>query len=514
MVTLRQPVRLSAGAIITALILAACGGGTTATPTAQPSTAAASKSTAPSAVASTAAPATTAAASSTAATSASASVEPSASASTSTSVEPSASSSTGATQSTYTGPAVELSFTNFYTGPDLVVMTAIIKQFTDAHPNITVKNNAIDGNVEIQELPNLIAAGKAPDVEAHHDFGFPQLAPRGTFVELTPDILSTLGITADQYFPNVWKLGTVKDKVFGVPWGATAAVMYYNRTLLQKDGVAAPPTNRDELVAAGKSCTTDKAGKKPGDSGFDAANLDTYGVAIPVEFGSLVGSGALKSNGGELWNADYNVAFDSPEAADELTFLNDLSAKEQIAPSKIGWEADIANFRAGKSCFLFTGAWEYSGNKAVSGLDFGVARYPQLGTKQEAGWGGAAWLTLPRQPDSYDPNKRAASLEFIRWMTSKDGSLAWTASGNLPARPDVASSTEYASNPFVEVAKKLDVLYIPSGFPWIGQVNDGWQLAYNGVLQEGKDPAAALSAAAAEAQQNVDTAKPNFPDFP
>jgi multiple sugar transport system substrate-binding protein len=377
-----------------------------------------------------------------------------------------------------------------------------------------VKNNAIAGDTQISELPQLVAAGKASDVEAHHDFGFPQLAPRGVFVELTPDLLSTMGITSDQYFPNIWDLGTVSKKVYGVPFGATAAVTYYNKTLMQKMGVSAVPTNRDELLTAGKSCTTDAAGKHPGDAGFDANNLDTYGVGIPITFGSLIGAGVLKSNGGSLWDSTYNVAFNSPQATDTLQFLSDLSAKYSIAPAKVGWEADIANFRAGKSCFALTGAWELKGNQDTQGLDFGVARFPRLGTAQDAAWGGAAWLTLPKQPNSYDKNKRAAAIEFVKWMTSRAGSLAWTQSGNLPARPDVANSPEYASNPMVETAKKLDGLYIPSGFPWIGQVNDGWNNAFNSVMIGTKTPGDALAANAAEAQKNVEQAKPNYPNFP
>jgi multiple sugar transport system substrate-binding protein len=416
--------------------------------------------------------------------------------------------------SSYTGPNVELTFTNFYTGPDLAIIESMLKQFNSDHPNIAVKNNAIAGDTEISELPQLVAAGKASDVEAHHDFGFPQLAPRGVFVEFTPDMLSSMGITRDQYFPNIWDLGTVSQKVYGIPWGATAVVTYYNKTLMQKMGVTAVPTNRDELLAAGKSCTTDAVGKHPGDAGFDSNNLSTYGVGIPITFGSLIGAGVLKSNGGNLWDSSYNVAFNSPQAAEALQFMSDLSAKYSIAPAKVGWEDDIANFRAGKSCFALTGAWELKGNQDTQGLSFGVARFPKLGTVQDAAWGGAAWLTLPKQPSSYDKNKRAAAVEFVKWMTSQPGSLAWTKSGNLSARPDVANSPDYANNPMVETAKKLDLLYIPSGFPWIGQVNDGWNNAFNSVMIGTKAPADALTENATEAQKNVEQAKPNYPNFP
>lgn len=412
------------------------------------------------------------------------------------------------------GATVELTFDNFYTGSDIATMNTLVDAFNAANPGIHVTSEAIDGNTLTSQIPSQVAAGQAPDVLATHDISLPQLAGAGALQVLASDDLSSAGVSKDDYFSNIWDYGTQGGDLYGVPFGATGAVMFYNNTLMKQSGVDAPPTDYDSLVAAGQQCTADAAGKHPTDAGFDPSTIATYGVGIDggVEEAAPTGVSVLAQEGGSLWNDSYDPAFDSDAGKLALTTLTGLIDTEHISPAALTYSADIANFRGGKSCFMFTGPWEYQGNKDA-GLDFGIAPFPQIGSKTYAAWGGAAWLSLPKQPDSYGADKHAAALKFVAWMTGSEGSLMWTKSGNLPARPDVANGSDYASSPTVEVAKKLDSLFIPTGFPWIAELNNGWSTAYVDVLSNGTDPSAALSGAAADAKQNVDSARPNYPEF-
>lgn len=412
------------------------------------------------------------------------------------------------------GGTVELTFDNFYTGSDIATMNALVDAFNAANPDIHVTSEAIDGNTLTSQIPSQVAAGQAPDVLATHDISLPQLAGAGALQVLDSGDLSGAGISKDDYFQNIWDYGMQNGDLYGVPFGATGAVMFYNKTLMQQSGVDAPPTDLTSLVTSGQACTTDASGKHPTDAGFDATTITTYGVGIDggPEEAAPTGVSVLAQEGGSLWDDSYDPAFDSDAGRQALTVLTVLVDTDHISPAALTYSADIANFRGGKSCFMFTGPWEYQGNKDA-GLDFGIAPFPQIGSQKYAAWGGAAWLSLPKQPDSYSADKRAAVLKFVAWMTSSEGSLMWTKSGNLPARPDVANGSDYASSPTVEVAKKLDSLFIPTGFPWVAELNNGWQTAYVDVLSNGTSPDAALSKAASDAKQNVDSARPNYPDF-
>jgi len=408
------------------------------------------------------------------------------------------------------GGVVELTFANFYTGPDIDTVNAMVQAFNEAHPDIVVTNEAILGPTLETELPSLVASGGAYDIVATNDYTHSRLVAAGAIAALDEASLAEVGIEEASYFPNIWELGTQGGELYGVPFGATAAMMFSNQTLLSELGVEVP-TTYDELVEAGTVCTTDTSGNHPGDAGFDGSAVDTYGLGISSDFAAPIGVSILAQHGGALWDAAGDVAFNSDAGLGALETLDALQTTDQISPYGITYEADLANFKAGKSCFMISGAWELKG-LLDSGLDVGVHKVPMLGS-QQASWGGAAWLGFPVQPDDYAAEKRDAALEFISWATGAEGSLMWTESGNLPARPDVAQGDEYAENPTSVVAQDLEELYIPAGVPWVGQVSDAWAEAYTAVLANGADPATQLAASADTAQLGVDDARNNYPEF-
>lgn len=410
------------------------------------------------------------------------------------------------TKSSYTGPTVELQFVHGYTGSDRPVIEDMIKNFNASHPNIVVKGSAVAWANTWQQLGPLVSAGKAPDVLAMTEDVIKKFSLRNALTPLTTTALKTVNINASDYYSNMWTMATDKGNVFGVPFGSVAGVMYYNKDLMSKMGVTAVPKTRGQLLSAAQKCTTDKAGKKPGAAGFDANNLDTYGVGAPVDWGFLVGVSAVASNGGALVDKNDNAIFNSPEAVQSVQFLVDLTQKYGVAPKQQTWQSDIASFRGGKSCFIFTGVWELGGNQAVKTLNFGVAPIPAFGRKNSA-WGAVTHLVLPRQSASYDANKRAAALEFLHWMTTKEQGLYWTKSGGLPARPDVSRSPEYATNPMVDVAKTLGSLYVSTGYDWVPQVTGGFGAAYTDALLGKKSVKQALDDGVTETNKNIQQAR-------
>jgi multiple sugar transport system substrate-binding protein len=419
---------------------------------------------------------------------------------------------TGCSTGAASDGVVEITFANFYTGPDKGTMDELVKEFNTTHPKIKVTNNAIDGTTLATELPSLVAAGKAPDVEASHEVTLPQLAAQGAVQALDESELSDAGIKADDYFSTAWNAGKQSGELYGVPFAGSSAVMFYNNAAMKTAGVTEVPQTLDQLVTAGQACTTDAAGLHPDEAGFDVNSIQTYGGGFPVEWGGPVGNSVLAQFGGTLWNKQGDVDFDSAAGVEALTALHTLVYDTVIGPPGIGFEADLANFRAGKSCFLFTGGWEYNGNVEAK-MDFGAAFWPTIGEKQAAN-GGWNWLTLPGQKGGYPKEKRAASLEFVKWMTSKAAGETWVTTGNLPARPDVAESDEYAANPMSEVAVNLESLFVATGVPWTSQVSSGFTQAYTKIMStKDVDVKAELEKAAKQAQADVDAARPNYPDY-
>jgi len=414
--------------------------------------------------------------------------------------------------STYSGAKVELNYLHGYVGSDQVIMDEMIKNFNASHNNIVVKGQGVPWSTTWQQLPSLVAAGKAPDVMAMTEEVIGNFMARKALSELTANEVRTSAISGSAFYKNLWQAGFYDNKQYGVPLSSAAQVMFYNKDLLKKYGIAAVPTTRAQFLAATQACTVDKAGRKLNSAGFDAANLETYGVGIMTPWmGGTIAYGILRGNGGNLVDRDFNAAFNSPAGVAAVQLMLDLVGRYKVSPSKLTEESDIASFKAGKTCFNLNGVWQLTGYLGVKSLNLGVAPMPRLGSRQAAAWGASVHLVLPVQRVGYETSKRSAALEFIRWMSESEQNLFWTKSGALPTRPSVASSATYQKSDVADVAAGLAALYIPTGFPWVSQVRNAWDAAVENALLGKKTVKQSLDDGVKEAQTQIDEVRQSLP---
>lgn len=412
------------------------------------------------------------------------------------------------TQSSYTGPRVEITYLHGFTGPDRPVMEELVRRFNETHPNIVVKATAQPWGTTWQQLAALVASGRAPDVVVINEDQITGFIARGALSELTPAELRAANIDKNRFYKALWETADYQGKSYGVPIHSVALAMYYNKDLLAKAGISKPPKTRDEFLRAAQACTTDRAGRKPGQSGFDPKNLETWGAGIPTPWmGGTIAYSVARQNGANLVDDKLNAAFNTPEAVEAVQFLVDLVGKYNVSPANATEQSEITAFRQGKACFNFNGVWMLSQYQGQQGLNFGIAPFPRLGTKMDAAWGGSSHLTLPRQRAGYDANKRKAALEFISWMTQPAQNLRWTSAGGLPTQPVVAQDKSYDNNPMQELFEALPNVYPTSGYPWVAQVRGAWDAAFEAALLGKKDVKKALDDGVNEANKQIEQAR-------
>lgn len=417
----------------------------------------------------------------------------------------------GAATSSYTGPKVQLTYLHGFTGADRPVMERLVQQFNASHPNIQVRAQAQPWATTWQQLPTLVASGRAADVVVINEDQITNFIARGAVSPLTDAELKAAGINKDRFFGPLFKTADYQGKSYGVPVSSVAYVMFYNKDLMQKAGLDPnkPPTTYSEFLKAAQACTTDKGGRKYGESGFDKANLDTWGMSLYNNWvGSRMAYAAILQNGGSLTDKSLNAAFNSPQAVEAVQRLTDL-VKEGVARPNSTEEAELAAFSQGKVCFFPSGQW-YLDRFVQQKMNFGVAFVPRIGDKQDAAWGGSSHLTLPKQRAGYDKNKRMASLEFMNWMTQTPQVLTWTEAGSLPVTPAAAQDKKFEGRPIQAVFNKLGSIYATSGFPWGGQIlvpfDQAWEAAYLGK----KSVKQALDDGVKTANQQVAQARKTF----
>lgn len=403
----------------------------------------------------------------------------------------------------YAGPPVTLSYAHGFTGPDGPVMQSLVDTFNQSHPNIAVEAQAAPWGDTFSTLAERVAAGQAPDLVAVTEDQIGYFMALGALQDLT-DEAAGVGITDDQFFPGIVSTVKWQDRLYGFPFSSAALVMYYNKALMQEKGITAVPQTRDEFLTAATACTTDTAGRHPGEDGFDPTAVDTWGTIVPLPWvGGTVAYGWLRGAGGNLVDADFNAAFDSEAGQQAAQFLIDLSGVHQVSPPAPTEEVEVGTFQSGKSCFDLTGVWKLTDYSASLGTDLGVAFPPAL-VGDPATWGAAVYMTLPKQADGYDANKHAAALEFASWIAGHDAVLGWTKSGALPVRPDVANDPAYADNPMAPVAAKADRIFIPAGWPWVSTVRTAWDASLERIMQGAESVQQSLTEGVNDANSKIE----------
>jgi ABC-type glycerol-3-phosphate transport system substrate-binding protein len=136
----------------------------------------------------------------------------------------------------------------------------------------------------------------------------------------------------DDFLPSVRDMATYQDKLLGIPYRVTASILNYQKQLLSDVGIATPPGNWDEFLAACVSTTKAGAPNRYG--------LGIWGRQGPAMTGGFVPF--LRGNGGQYYDPKtWEVLINSPAAVEALEFYGDLMTRYKVVvPDAITWEFD------------------------------------------------------------------------------------------------------------------------------------------------------------------------------
>jgi len=217
------------------------------------------------------------------------------------------------------------------------------------------------GGDHFQTLLTMLAGGTPPDASIVDGYNEPEIITRGTIVELSPYAQKT-GIDKADYDANQWNENSCGGKLYSFPnMRCYNVVMYYNKDLFQKAGVAFPTPSWtwDDFVTACQKLTVTQGGQR-------------------VQWGTLRTGywwPFVWMNGGEMYANDQltQVAVDQPAATESLQWLADLVYKNHVAPTaaeakaagggnlfftgksatEFQWGTDIANVRRAPETVTF-----------------------------------------------------------------------------------------------------------------------------------------------------------------
>ncbi len=277
--------------------------------------------------------------------------------------------------------------------------------------------------------------------------------------------------------------GQIGGKTYGLPISATARGLFYNKDLLAKVGVTAPPATWDEVME-------------------DAARLKAAGVA---GFG-LQGKGpetdvywyyALWTEGGEIVGPDAKAAFASPAGIKALTLYKTMidQGLTEAEPTTYAREDLQGLFKHGQVAMIMSGPWlinQLAGE--APGLNYGIAPVPR-GTR-------AATFAVTDSVVIFSNSKvKDAAWNFVNFLFTREPRVEFDRNeGFLPTTKPAAADPYFTKNERLNSLVKL----LPSAH--LAPTMSGWDAAAKAVsdavqsvyLGEAR-PDEALKAAAAAA---------------
>lgn len=221
-----------------------------------------------------------------------------------------------------------------------------------------------------------------------------QLASRGAMLDIT-DMLkksSNAAAKTSDYIGTTLEPFTVNGKIYGLPWCEQPLVVYYNKDMFDKAGVAEPTDNWNwnTFMEDAEKLTIDKNGKHYGEAGFDKSNVVQWGTTLngwpPVQL-------FIWQNNGEVITKNFKDSpIDTKEALGGFQFYSNLISSPMVPSQQeikdhgfdtMFKEGQIAMFMGGAadsletqvkfSCKLFQVPAGLTGTKATFGDEYGMA---------------------------------------------------------------------------------------------------------------------------------------------
>jgi multiple sugar transport system substrate-binding protein len=395
------------------------------------------------------------------------------------------------------GGAQELTFLTHW-GPDQVSMLEEAgAAFTEEHPDITVKVQAVPFGNLLSTLRTQGASPDGPTIVGIYDAWLPELVRDGLAAAAPDEVASDV----EANWPaSVVSAATVDGTVYGVPNEIDLYQLNYNTALFEAAGIAEPPADWSALTA-------DAAALATGDQqGLGLITNWNSGVVHP--FLSL-----LASNGGTFLNEDGTASeLTSPEAIETAELYQQLVDAGSTDPAMSTANANTTGpyldaFVNGKTGMIIMANWWESALRDGMGDAFAnvaTAPIPVGPSGSESSSISYSWMTMVN--GKAGDAKQAAAWEFLSYLngteSGENGSSAMAdilmSMGILPSRTsDIEAHQDALATPFL--TSYVDALASATPFPTVlggPAATDALQRQLEALINGQVDAATAMETAA------------------
>ncbi|WP_102957724.1 extracellular solute-binding protein [Mangrovicella endophytica] len=291
-----------------------------------------------------------------------------------------------------------------YSEADVRAMT---EGFTKAHPDVKVELEFAPYEGLHDKTVLAQGSGGGYDVVLFDVIWPAEYATNNVLLDVTSKITPEMN---QGVLPGAWSTVEYAGKRYGMPWILDTKYLFYNKEILQKAGIAAPPKTWEELAEQAKAIK---------DKGLLATPIVwswTQAEAAICDYTTL-----LSAFGGQFLDKDGKPAFQTGGGVEALKYMASTMESGITNPnSKEYVEEDVRRvFQNGEAAFALN--WTYMYNLANDPKDskvagkVGVVPAPgHAGTSEVSAVNGSMGLGITSTSKSPD-----AAWDYIVYMTSQ-----------------------------------------------------------------------------------------------
>ncbi len=288
---------------------------------------------------------------------------------------------------------------------------AMIDEYEKLHPNVTVNLTALDPKSYWTKLAAMAASKQMPDVFNMHPNSVEDFVDQGALLDLTEMVKNDF--KKDDYFWSVMESSfAVNDKYYAVPFAWVGSLMYYNKDMFDKYGVAYPSEgwDWDEFLEKAQALTQDTDGD---------GKTDQWGGLVFSRYAAY--DGWILQNDGDYLNREKLTWEPDANAKETIEFLYDLANKYKVIPHPKDYDLDKKKnklmFQQEQAAMITEGSWniKFMREDMEAEFDWDVAYFPRgPHWKEDTMHAWADGITIPAT--SKNPE---AAWDFIKYVLQR-----------------------------------------------------------------------------------------------
>lgn len=390
-------------------------------------------------------------------------------------------------------PAKTIEFWSDHPGSSGPLETQLVAAYNKSQNETVVKLVTAGKNYAdiAQKFQTALASNKVPALVMVSDVWWFSYVLGDNMVPIEP-LAEAIDLDMSVYNKTFYDDYLYNGSHWAMPYARSTPLFYYNKAHFAKAGLPdRAPKTWDEMDEFGKKLLA-------ADLGTQAA----YNWALPTNY--LAWYYQNKAWG---WGAEYSKQWDlSPIVSQDM--IDSLTWSAKTMKTRGGWAGMTSNSQSNdlaaevvSTCLDSTGTIGNIGKSAKSGFQLGAGFLPggPKATDHVCPTGGAG-ISISKKSG---PEEQLAAIKFLAWLTNPENSLTFSAStGYLPVNTKTDTASLVAKTPLIQVAiNQLDHLRSQD---WARVFITGGDLTIgNGVgevLLKNTDPAAAMKTVQSQLQ--------------